>query len=76
MKDPDLYQTIGRRIRSRRRLLGLTQTQVAEACGVTFQQVQKYESGASAFSVSRLVKLAQALQLPPSDLVGPVTDFG
>ena len=56
-------------MRSRRRLLGLTQTQVAEACGVTFQQVQKYESGAIAFSVSRLVKIAEVLELRAGELV-------
>jgi transcriptional regulator with XRE-family HTH domain len=56
---------VGRRIRQRRRLLGLTQQQLAIAVGVRFQQIQKYECGANKISVSRLWSLAQALQVQP-----------
>lgn len=55
---------IGRRIRRRRRQLGLTQHQLAIACGVRFQQIQKYESGANRISASRLWKISQAMNTP------------
>jgi transcriptional regulator with XRE-family HTH domain len=58
---------IGQRIRRRRRLLGLTQHQLAIACGVRFQQIQKYESGANRIAASRLWKIAQAMQVPLMD---------
>ncbi len=60
----DLDYSIGRRLRARRRLLSLSQSDVALACGVTFQQVQKYESGAVTISASRLWSLANALDVP------------
>jgi transcriptional regulator with XRE-family HTH domain len=59
-------QIIGRRLRTRRRLLGLTQAAVGEACGLTFQQIHKYESGMIMVSASRLWKLANALGVPVS----------
>jgi len=55
---------LGRRLRRRRRLLGLTQEQIASACGVRFQQIQKYECGANRMSAARLWRLAQALEVP------------
>ena len=55
---------LGRRLRRRRRLLGLTQQQVAEAVGIRFQQVQKYECGANRVSAARLWQLATALEAP------------
>jgi transcriptional regulator with XRE-family HTH domain len=45
---------------------------LAERCGVTFQQVQKYENGANRVSFSRLVQIAHALGLRVSDLVGDI----
>ena len=60
--DIDLH--IGRRLRRRRRLLGLTQMQVASAVGIRFQQVQKYECGANRVAAARLWQLAQALRTP------------
>ncbi len=60
--DIDLH--IGKRVRRRRRLLGLTQEQLAGACGVRFQQIQKYECGANRISAARLWMLAQALEVP------------
>jgi transcriptional regulator with XRE-family HTH domain len=54
---------LGRRLLHRRRALGLTQGQVASAIGVRFQQIQKYECGASRMSPIRLVALAQALDV-------------
>jgi len=55
---------VGKRLRRRRRLLGLTQQQLAESVGIRFQQVQKYECGANRVSASRLFELAEALDVP------------
>lgn len=55
---------IGQRLRHRRWLLGMTQQQLAQAIGVRFQQIQKYESGANRISASRLWDLARALDVP------------
>jgi transcriptional regulator with XRE-family HTH domain len=60
--DIDLH--LGRRLRRRRRLLGLTQQQLALQVGVRFQQVQKYECGANRISAARLWELAEALETP------------
>lgn len=57
---------LGRRLRRRRRLLGLTQQQLASACGVRFQQIQKYECAANRMSAARLWQLAEVLQVPVS----------
>ena len=61
--DIDLH--LGRRLRRRRRLLGLTQQQLAAVVGVRFQQIQKYEKGNNRISVSTLVSLAKALNVAP-----------
>ncbi|MEE2525834.1 helix-turn-helix transcriptional regulator [Hyphobacterium sp. HN65] len=55
---------IGKRLRRRRRLLGLTQQQLAESVGIRFQQIQKYECGANRVSASRLFELSQSLDVP------------
>ena len=60
----DFDVRLGRRLRQRRRLLGLTQQQLASAVGVRFQQIQKYECAANRVSAARLWDLAQALQTP------------
>lgn len=57
---------LGRRLRRRRRILGLTQQQLANACGVRFQQIQKYECAANRMSASRLWQLAEVLEVPVS----------
>jgi transcriptional regulator with XRE-family HTH domain len=69
VKDQDIYRRLGAILRRRRRLLGLTQSQVAASCGTTFQQVQKYEAGLGSVSVSRLFRLADALKTSPADLI-------
>ena len=61
---------VGARIRIRRRWLGWSQTQLANALGITFQQVQKYEKGANRVSASMLVKAARALETSVAALVG------
>ncbi len=65
MRNPvDLH--IGQRLRNRRWFQGMTQHQVAEAIGIRFQQVQKYESGANRISASRLWEIARSLDVPVS----------
>jgi transcriptional regulator with XRE-family HTH domain len=59
--DQDIDLHIGRRLRARRRLLGLSQPQLADAVGVKFQQIQKYECGEDRISASRLWGLSEAL---------------
>lgn len=61
---------VGARIRLRRRLLGLTQGQLAEALGITFQQVQKYERGTNRVSASMLVRIGRRLDTTVAALVG------
>jgi transcriptional regulator with XRE-family HTH domain len=56
---------VGRRIRERRTMLGLTQQQVAERIGVTYQQAHKYEIGDNRVSAGRLYQIAQALGVEP-----------
>jgi transcriptional regulator with XRE-family HTH domain len=55
---------VGGRIRMRRRILGVSQERLAEALGLTFQQVQKYERGANRVSASKLYEIARTLQAP------------
>ena len=57
---------IGQRLRMCRKLAGLSQEQLAERLGVTFQQVQKYEKGTNRISASRLFNAAQLLSVPVS----------
>lgn len=64
----DLDRALGNAIRLRRRSLNLTQEQLASACGISFQQVQKYENGANRVSFSRLVQIARALDCRVTDL--------
>jgi transcriptional regulator with XRE-family HTH domain len=61
--DPvDVY--VGSQIRTRRLLLGMNQEDLAQSLGLTFQQVQKYESGANRVSASRLWEIAAILKMP------------
>lgn len=64
MDEIDIH--LGRRLRRRRRLLGLTQQDLAESCGVRFQQVQKYECAANRMTAARLWQLAEVLEVPIS----------
>ena len=54
---------VGSRLRLRRTLLGYSQEKLADALGITFQQVQKYERGTNRISASRLYKLSQILEV-------------
>ena len=59
-----LNQHLGKKLRLRRTSLGLTQTQVAKAINVTFQQIQKYEKGTNGVSSARLLQLSSFLKVP------------
>lgn len=61
---------VGARIRMRRLLLGMNQETLANALGLTFQQVQKYEGGANRVSASRLSAMADILGVPISYFFG------
>jgi transcriptional regulator with XRE-family HTH domain len=62
----DLDQRVGERLRSRRLKMGLSQTELAAAAGVTFQQVQKYERGTNRISASRMIQFAEKLAVAPA----------
>ena len=55
---------LGKKLRMRSLSLGLTQTKVAQAINVTFQQIQKYEKGTNGVSSNRLMQLSQFLKVP------------
>ncbi len=57
---------VGRRVRLRRTLLGMSQERLGDAVGLTFQQIQKYERGANRIGASRLFELTQILDVPVS----------
>ena len=57
---------VGKRVRHRRWLIGMTQQQLAEQVGIKFQQIQKYETGANRVSASRLWDIADTLGVPVS----------
>lgn len=69
-KAPDPMDiALGAAVRIRRRTIGLSQEALAEQCGVSFQQIQKYENGANRISFSRLVQIARALKCRVVDLM-------
>ncbi len=55
---------VGKRIRHRRWLVGMTQQQLAQRVGIKFQQIQKYETGANRVSASRLWYISETLEVP------------
>ena len=71
----ELNQHLGKQLRARRSSLGLTQTQVARAINVTFQQIQKYEKGTNGVSSSRLLQLANFLKVPVKYFFEEFKDF-
>ncbi len=70
-----LNQHLGKKLRLRRTSLGLTQTQVAKAINVTFQQIQKYEKGTNGVSSARLLQLASFLKVPIKYFFEDYQDF-
>ena len=70
-----LNEHLGKKLRLRRTSLGLTQTQVAKAINVTFQQIQKYEKGTNGVSSARLLQLANFLKVPIKYFFEDYQDF-
>jgi transcriptional regulator with XRE-family HTH domain len=60
----DIDHHVGARVRERRIMLGLTQQQLADLIGVTYQQAHKYERGINRVSAGRLYEIAQVLSVP------------
>lgn len=60
----DIDTVVGRRIKARRQAMRMTQTQLADKIGVTFQQVQKYENGTHRVSAARLWQISDVFQVP------------
>ena len=60
----DIDRHVGARVRERRIMLGLTQQQLADLIGVTYQQAHKYERGINRISAGRLYEIAQVLSVP------------
>lgn len=75
MKHPvDVH--VGKRIRHRRWMVGMTQQQLGENVGIKFQQIQKYETGMNRVSASRLWDIAAALEVPVSFFFEGIGDEG
>ena len=55
---------VGKRVRHRRWMVGMTQQQLGDIVGIKFQQIQKYETGMNRISASRLWDIARALEVP------------
>ena len=66
---------LGKKLRMRRLSLGLTQTKVANAINVTFQQIQKYEKGTNGVSSSRLIQLSKYLKVPVTYFFEDFSDY-
>ncbi len=67
---------LGNKLKLRRLALGLTQTKVAKAINVTFQQIQKYEKGKNAVSVHNELKLDEFLKCDRNYFIQPITENG
>ena len=57
---------VGKRVRHRRWMMGMTQQQLGDLVGIKFQQIQKYETGMNRISASRLWDIAKSLEVPIS----------
>lgn len=76
-KSPDpMDVALGAAVRIRRRSIGLSQEALAEQCGVSFQQIQKYENGTNRISFSRLVQIARAMRCRVNDLLDVLDEPG
>ncbi len=73
--DPNAIDAmVGANIRLRRKQMGMSQGQLAEALGLTFQQVQKYELGTNRVSASKLVQIARKLKVGVASFFGAYAD--
>ena len=71
-----LKKVFGLQLKKMRLMRGYTQTKVAKAIGVTFQQIQKYEKGKNAVSVHNELKLAEFLKCDRNYFIQPITENG
>jgi transcriptional regulator with XRE-family HTH domain len=69
----ELDRALGSAIRVRRLALGVTQQDLAIRCGISFQQIQKYENGSNRIAFSRVAQIAEALETTVGDLAGALT---
>lgn len=69
-----ISKTVGQRIKSVRRCLGITQRELGSMIGLTFQQVQKYENGSNRISIDRLVEIANVLNTKVTIFLDELTD--
>lgn len=67
-------QAMGILLRMHRKAAGLSQAELGEAAGISFQQIQKYESGGNRVSISRLFVLANALKIGPTSLIAELEE--
>ncbi|WP_131673024.1 helix-turn-helix domain-containing protein [Paracoccus marinus] len=67
---------VGRKLRQRRWLMGMTQQQLADRVGIKFQQIQKYETGANRVAASRLWEMAEALDVSPAYFFDGLLEHG
>lgn len=72
----DIDAEIGKRLRHARIRLNLTQSEVGDALGISFQQVQKYERGGNRLTLSALALLRERLGIEAADLLPPLRDDG
>ena len=73
--DGNFNKHLGNKLKLRRLALGLTQTKVAKAINVTFQQIQKYEKGTNGVSSIRLLQLANYLKVPVNYFFEDFSDY-
>jgi transcriptional regulator with XRE-family HTH domain len=66
---------LGKRLRARRKLLGMTQLDVANVCGLSFQQIQKYENAVNKVSAATLWELSRALGVEISYFYDGLSDM-
>lgn len=67
---------IGQRLKKARIRVGLTQSDLAQAAGLTFQQIQKYEKGDNRVAISTLARMRPVLGIEATDLLPPLRDDG
>lgn len=76
MRPDAINIAIGRQIGQRRRELRMSLSNVSEGCGVTLQQIHKYETGKSAVSAAMLVQLSRCLDVPVGYFFRPLVHIG
>lgn len=66
MTNKDIDKHVGKTLRTLRELRGISQPELAEEAGISFQQIQKYEKGVNRISASRLYQFCQILRVKPN----------